>query len=148
MQYRARICRNSGTKVGGTRVRSAELADRRNFENRFKVRGGEPFGWGMMSVRDLPSGSVSAVQGIHRAVERFDRAAATVAEAGPRQSNAAVVQISDEARAAALKSQDGDGFERGLIESMVAQHQLAANVRTLETSDEMTQALMDLLGRK
>jgi hypothetical protein len=102
----------------------------------------------MMSVRDLPSGSVSAVQGIHRAVERFDRAAATVAEAGPRQSNAAVVQISDEARAAAAKNQSQDeGFEQGLIESMIAQHQLAANVRTLETSDEMTQALMDLLGR-
>ena len=33
----------------------------------------------MTSVRDVPSGTVSAIYGIHRAVQRFDRAAATSA---------------------------------------------------------------------
>jgi hypothetical protein len=103
----------------------------------------------MTSVRDVPSGTVSAVYGIHRAVERFDRAAATVASAGPAQQGAAVVSISDEARSAALKSQQEDpDFERGLMESLIAQHQLSANVRTLQTSDEMTRALLDLLDAR
>jgi hypothetical protein len=90
---------------------------------------------------------VAAVRGIHSAVERFDKAAETIAAAGPAQSNAAVVEISDEARAAAARGRDPE-FEQGLIESMVASHELAANVRTLETSDEMTRALMDLLGKR
>lgn len=103
----------------------------------------------MTSVRHVPSGAVSAAYGIHRAVERFDRAAATVATAVPRQEGAAVVTISEQARAAARSQQVDQGdFERGLVETMVAQRQLNANVRTLQTSDEMTRALLDLLGER
>ena len=104
----------------------------------------------MTSVHGVPSGPVSAVYGIQRAAERFDRAAATVATTGPSQNGAAIVSISEEARSAAARAQQPEQaeFERGLIESMVAQHQLSANVRSLQTSDEMTQALLDLLGER
>jgi hypothetical protein len=104
----------------------------------------------MTSIRDLPSGTVSAIYGTQRAVERFDRAAATIATRGPGPQHAAVVSISDEARSAAVKSQQQDQgeFERALVDSMVAQHQLSANVRSIQTSDEMTRALLDLLGER
>lgn len=81
-------------------------------------------------------------------MDRLNRAADTVARAGPAQSNAAVVDISDEARAAALGQGPAPELQDGLIDSRFATYQVSANVRVLQTSDEMTRALLDSFERR
>jgi hypothetical protein len=95
----------------------------------------------MTAIRDVPAGFSSAISGIQRAVERIERSAENVSSAGP----AAVLHISDEARAAAERA---PSLEESLIDSRIASHDLAANVRTLQTSDEMTHALLAMFGNR
>ena len=97
----------------------------------------------MTAIRDLPSGYGSAVFGIHRAIDRFERSAATVATAGPAENNAVVLHISDAARGAARAAAErAPSLEDSLVDSRIASHDLAANVRTLQTSDEMMRELL------
>lgn len=81
-------------------------------------------------------------------MERLNRAAETVAAAGPAQSNAAVLHLSDEARAAASAEGPAADVQAGLIDSRFATYQVSANVRVLQTSDEMTRALLDSFERR
>ena len=96
----------------------------------------------------MPSASVAAAYGIRAGMERLDRAADTVARAGPAQSMAAVVDISDEARAAASGLGPAPELQDGLIDSRFATYQVSANVRVLQTSDEMTRELLDSFERR
>lgn len=95
----------------------------------------------------IPPATTSAVNGIKREFQRFDQAAADVATAGPAASNATVLEISDEARAASSQLL-GAGLEQGLIDERVAKYSAIANMRTLQTADEMSQELTNLVGRK
>jgi len=84
-------------------------------------------------------------------MERLDRAAETVATAGPGASNAAVLHISDEARARAANAGAAEPDSKivaGLVDSRFATYQVSANLRVLETSDEMTRALLDSFARR
>ncbi len=78
-------------------------------------------------------------------MQRFDKAAHDVAVAGPAAHNAAVLEISPEARAASTQAL-GAGLEGAMVDSGVAKYQVAANVRTLQTADEMSKELIDLAG--
>lgn len=92
-----------------------------------------------------PPTEVSAVAGLRRAADRFERAAGEVARAGPVASNAAVMQISPEARAAAQRK-IGGGTEESLVDQRVAKHAYQANLKTLQAADEMTEDLLDVLA--
>lgn len=100
------------------------------------------------TIRDLPSASYSAAQGVRAGMERLNRAADTVARSGPAESNAAVLHISDEARAAASANGPAPDLQEGLIDSRFATYQVSANVRVLQTSDEMTRELLDSFERR
>jgi hypothetical protein len=99
----------------------------------------------MSAIRELPTAFVSGTQGIQRGVERFERAAAEIATAGPTQNGAAVLHISDEARAAAQRV---PSLEEAVLESQVATHEFAANVRSLQASDEMASQLLDVINKR
>ncbi len=80
-------------------------------------------------------------------MERLNRAANTVARA-PVVTNVAVLDISDDARAAASARGPGQDVQDGLIDSRFATYQVSANVRVLQASDEMTRALLDSFERR
>ncbi len=96
------------------------------------------------TIGAIPSATSSAVNGIRREFERFDRAAWDVASAGPAASNAVVLEISDQARAASSQAL-GAGLEQGLIDERLAKYSAIANIRTLQTADEMSKELTDLV---
>jgi hypothetical protein len=94
----------------------------------------------------------SAVAGIADASSQFDRAAAQVtrlAGAFSAGESAATVNISAEARGAA-SAQDSEthgGLEGAIVDTRIAKYAFIANLRTLQTGDEMAQEL-NKLGQK
>lgn len=120
----------------------------------------------MVKPGGLDSAMASAVGGVRRAQALADRAASDVARAGIDANNfgnAASVQISQGARALASgegasnapSNQAGaaapqDTMVPDIAEAMVnmniAKHVHAANVRVLQTADEMSRDLERLVG--
>jgi prophage DNA circulation protein len=94
----------------------------------------------MAKIHAIPA-AISAVEGIRKGMQRFDRAAVEVARSGQAAHNATVLELSAEARNRAL---EGD-LVQPLVDEMVAEHTVAANVRTLHTVDEMYSALNDIV---
>jgi hypothetical protein len=101
----------------------------------------------MSRIAGGPPAAVSAIAGIQKGMQRFDQAAAAVATAGPAASNAAVLSLSPEAQAAASQAH-GAGLEEAMIDTRIAKHTVAANIRTLQTVDAMSKELIDLLGSR
>jgi len=99
----------------------------------------------MTGIRDIPSAYTSGLQGIQRGVLRFEQSAANVAAAGPAENNAAVLHISEEARAAASAA---PSLEESLIDSHIATHDVAANVSVLQASDEMSAQLLAMFDKR
>lgn len=85
----------------------------------------------------------------------MNKAAADVASNGARDTAAARVAISDEARTLAANGKVADSTPQGasdlagaLIESTIAQHEQAANIAVLKTDDEMQRELIALGQRR
>jgi hypothetical protein len=94
----------------------------------------------------------SAVAGLNQASGRFERSAAQVtrlAGAYSAAESAATVQISAEARgpAPAQDSESKGTLEGALVDTRIAKYQFIANLRVLQTGDEMADELTKL-GRK
>ncbi len=96
---------------------------------------------------------VSAVQGIRSATHDFAKNAAAIAHQSVVDYRDSV-QFSSAGRALAEKSQTAlaaaqppPSLERSLVGEMVAKNNLAANVTSLRTGDEMLQTLVRLGGR-
>jgi hypothetical protein len=87
----------------------------------------------------------SAAVGIADASNRFDRAAAQVTTSAAASENAATVQISAAARGPA-PAQDGDPgtLEGAIVDTRVAKYAFIANLRTLQTGQEMSDELNKL----
>jgi hypothetical protein len=94
----------------------------------------------------------SAIAGLNQASGRFERSAAQVtrlAGAYSAAESAATVQISAEARGPALV-QDNESnatLEGALVDTRIAKYQFIANLRVLQTGDEMAREAAKL-GRK
>ncbi len=94
----------------------------------------------------------SAEAGIAAASSQFDRAAAQVTRLAGTFSageSAATVNISAEARGAAA-SQDGEthgDLEGAIVDTRIAKYAFIANLRTLQTGDELAKEL-NKLGQK
>jgi hypothetical protein len=93
---------------------------------------------------------VSAVSGIRAATDQFDKNAAAIAHQSVVNYQDSV-QFSSAGRALAAKSQNAltgpealPSLEAGLVGEMVAQHDLAANVTSLRTADEVLKKLAEL----
>ena len=94
----------------------------------------------------------SAIAGLNQASGRFERSAAAVtrlAGAYSAAESAATVQISPEARAVAAPadSESKGTLEGALVDTRIAKYQFIANLRVLQTGDEMAQELTKL-GQK
>lgn len=103
-----------------------------------------------MAIRPLTQ---SALAGIAAESERFDRSAARVtrmAGAVSAAETAETVQISPEARKAGetLDSTLTSGIENALVDTRVAKYAFIANLKVLQTGDEMQQALTDAIKPK
>lgn len=108
----------------------------------------------MIDPVGVPRAQQAALGGIQRAQGRLNQAAADVAHDGVVQNEAARVTFSDEARKLASASGHSPsplGGERprhdlpeALVDSMVAEHEMAANVKVLQTTDEVEKTLMDI----
>lgn len=103
----------------------------------------------MNDVRSIPRAEVAALGGIQRAAARMVRAAADVAHAG-LENRAASVEISGEGRSLALP-RSATSAERlphdlpeALIDSEIAAHEQAANLKVLATAFEMSETLLDI----
>jgi len=94
----------------------------------------------------------SAVAGLNQATGRFERSAAQVtrlAGAYSAAESAATVNISAEARGPA-PTQDNESnqtLEGAIVDTRIAKYQFIANLRVLQTGDEMESELAKL-GRK
>jgi len=94
----------------------------------------------------------SAIAGLNQASGRFERSAAQVtrlAGAYSAADSAATVQISAEARGDA-PVQDNEAnatLEGALVDTRIAKYQFIANLRVLQTGDEMEREAAKL-GRK
>jgi hypothetical protein len=94
----------------------------------------------------------SAIAGLNQASGRFERSAAQVtrlAGAYSAAESAATVQISAEARgpASVQDSESNATLEGALVDTRIAKYQFIANLRVLQTGDEMAGELAKL-GRK
>jgi len=94
----------------------------------------------------------SALAGLNQASGRFERSAADVtrlAGAYSAAESAATVQISAEARGAATvdDAESNKSLEGALVDTRIAKYQFIANLRVLQTGDEMA-AELTKLGRK
>jgi len=91
----------------------------------------------------------SAVAGLNRASARFERSAAQVtrlAGALSAADTAVSVNISSEARRPA-PTQDNESnatLEGAIVDTRIAKYQFIANLRVLQTSDEMSDELSKL----
>ena len=94
----------------------------------------------------------SAVAGLNQASGRFERSAAQVtrlAGAYSAAESAATVSISPEARgdAPVQDSESNATLEGAIVDTRIAKYQFIANLRVLQTGDEMESELSKL-GRK
>lgn len=92
----------------------------------------------------------SALAGISDASDRFDRSAEQVtrlAGATSAAETAETVQISPEARRAGetLDSVLTSGLEGAMVDTRVAKYAFIANLKVLQTGDEMEKAAAELL---
>jgi hypothetical protein len=98
-----------------------------------------------MTDHGVASAERSALGGIQRASARFDGAAATIAREGAAFSAPDKVEISSEARALAAGSAGPIRLVEALTDERIAGHAHRANLKTLQTTDEMTDDLLRLL---
>ncbi len=89
--------------------------------------------------------------GLNQASSRFERSAAQVtrlADPDATQSAASVsISAGARGRAATAESDSGGSLEGALVDTRVAKYQFMANLKVLQTGDEMASEL-DKLGRK
>jgi hypothetical protein len=95
----------------------------------------------------------SALAGIAAESARFEKSAAKVtrlAGAPSAAETAETVQISAEARKAGetLDSTLSSGLESALVDTRVAKYAFIANLKVLQTSDEMEKAALDVIKPK
>ncbi len=94
----------------------------------------------------------SAIAGLNQASGRFERSAAQVtrlAGAYSAAESAATVQISAEARAPApvQDNESNASLEGDIVDTRIAKYQFIANLRVLQTGDEMESELSKLGGK-
>lgn len=95
----------------------------------------------------------SALKGLSDASDRFDRSAQDVtrlAGAPSAAETAETVQISPEARQAGetLDSVLTSGLESAMVDTRIAKYAFIANLKVLQTGDEMEQATAELIKPK
>jgi len=89
--------------------------------------------------------------GVKEAMDRFDQAAANVLrESTAHHGRTDEVAISDAARGAAASGRDGAehlgaGLDGAIIDTRMAKYAMVANLKTIQTADEMSQALLGVL---
>ena len=103
-----------------------------------------------MAIRPLTQ---SALTGIARESERFERSAAEVtrlAGAPSAAETAETVQISPEARqvASTLDGVASSGLESAMVDTRVAKYAFIANLKVLQTGAEVEETAADLIDRK
>jgi hypothetical protein len=105
----------------------------------------------LCGIGGFGSAQASAQSGIAGAVARSAAAAGEVARAsgGPIATDSGdSFTLSGAARAQfAQAQQQSDSIEHGLIEQDQAKHELTANVRVMQTADDMLASLMSIGGR-
>jgi hypothetical protein len=101
-------------------------------------------------IQSVASVGSSAQSGIARAVSRFSAAASEVAEstAGSGGGGDDSVSISTAARAQFAETAGVGSLEHGLIEEGQAKQDLTANVRVLQTADEMFGTLVSIGSKR
>jgi hypothetical protein len=106
------------------------------------------------AIGGIRSAFISGVSGVRAAADNFAKHAADVAHQSVVNYQDSV-QFSSAGRALAAKSQSGlagaepePSLERSLVGEMVAKNDLAANVASLRTADEMLKKLTQLGDRK
>lgn len=115
--------------------------------NALKVTTALPFEAAMSSTSGIGQAQNVALGGIRAEFARFNKAATDVVRIGAEANNASVVEISDAAREAASNAIGGD-LEGALVDTKVASAGLTADVKVLQTANDMNKELMNLLGKR
>jgi hypothetical protein len=98
----------------------------------------------MAGISGISSIQSSALVGIQRASASADRAAASIVSSGVGATDP--VTISPEARAFAAAS-GGDDLASSLVNLDAAKHTLAAQVSVLHAADDMSNDLLNIVGK-
>ena len=105
------------------------------------------------AIGGIRSAFISGVTGIRNATDKFAQHAADIAHRSVVDYQDRV-QFSSQGRALAIQAQasvaEGSqpSLETSLVGEMTAEHDLAANVTTLKTADEMMKKLVSLGDRR
>jgi hypothetical protein len=105
-------------------------------------------------IQGMPAVGATAQSGIAKAVSRFAAAAAEVAGTASKGASGEAAgpdtaTFSSAARAQlALAGNAEDSLEHGMIEETQAKSDLTANVRVLQTADEVMGALLSIGSRQ
>jgi hypothetical protein len=107
-----------------------------------------------------PNAEASALLGLRRADARMDKAAANVAYSGLAANEASRVAFSPEGLALAETANANMGgaetagaarppedLPTALVDSSIAQHEQAANIKVLQASEAMQRDLLDIVQR-
>jgi hypothetical protein len=88
-----------------------------------------------------------ALGGISRQMEAFDRAAANVVQQTTQASTSDPVQISSAARGAGGSSDSAPsaGVEGAMVDVRIAKYLTAANVKVLQTANDLEKTVEDLV---
>ncbi|MFN8586888.1 MAG: flagellar basal body rod C-terminal domain-containing protein [Candidatus Eisenbacteria bacterium] len=98
-------------------------------------------------IRPL-SATQSALQGLQGSLRRLDRAAETIARAGLDLAPAAPVPTDTAGGTTAIvPATSDDDFLDAMVNMMVAQRAFSAQLRMLETANDMTKEAIELGGR-
>jgi len=90
----------------------------------------------------------SAIAGLHQASARFERSAAQVTRLAAAES-ADPVDISRQARGAAQgkEKEASPTLESAIVDTRIAKYQFMANLRVLQTGDEMSREVAKLVSK-
>jgi len=105
-----------------------------------------------MVLGGIGSAQRSAIAGVDQAATVLDRAASTIASTSAR-GPAATINFSDEARALAATAEQGGtspgspSLAGALVDLNVATHLNAANIKVLQTAEQMLD-VVETLGRR
>lgn len=92
----------------------------------------------------------SGLSGLSAASQNFDRDAAQIAQLGATTSDpgaAATVQISPQAHEAGARDDSDGSLENAIVDTRIAKYAFMANLKTVQTGNEMADELTRL-GRK
>lgn len=100
----------------------------------------------MSSITGFALMAQTAARGLARELDRATKSSEQITQSAAEFSSGDKVEVSPEAVSAAKAGEAGvSGIEQPMVDLRVAKYSAMANVRVLETADQLAQAVMQLV---